>query len=252
MKSSRKKMVAGGVAALAVAGGGVAIAATQLDSPSQRSAAIVSDAAAQLGVQPSALSDALKNAEKKQVDAAVAAGELTQQQGDAIKSAIDSGQVPLVGGFGLGDRHGFGPGFGGHHGFGGAFGGLDAAATYLGVTTAQLQTDLQNGQTLADVAKAQGKDVDGLVTAMVNAASTKIDAAVKAGTLTQSQADAITADLKQRITDQVNGVRPSMPEGGPGGFGDRGWDGDGGGFGGQPGGPQGGGSGGTGTFGQPA
>src|SRR4051794_34285371 len=67
-----KKIVAGTVAALAVAGGGAAIGATQLSSPSQRSAAIVTDAAQQLGVQPSALSDALKKAEKKQVDAAVA------------------------------------------------------------------------------------------------------------------------------------------------------------------------------------
>ena len=216
MSPSRKKIVAGGVAALAVAGGGVAIAASQLGSPSERSDAIVSDAAQQLGIQPGALSDALKNAEKKQIDQAVAAGELTQAQGDAMKKSIDSGQAPLVGG-GLGfDRHrGFG--FGDHRGFGGpggAFGGLDAAATYLGLTTAQLQTDLENGQTLADVAKAQqGKTVDGLVAAMVDAQTTKIAAAVTAGTLTQSQADAIEANLTQRVTDLVDGTRPTGPGG---------------------------------------
>ena len=96
MNPSRRKIVAGGIAALAVAGGGAAIAASQLDSPSQRSAAIVNDAANQLGVQPGALSDALKNAEKKQIDAAVAAGQMTKEQGDAAKAAIDSGKAPLV------------------------------------------------------------------------------------------------------------------------------------------------------------
>ena len=59
MNASRKKFVAGGIAALAVAGGGAAIAASQLGTPSQRSAAIVTDAANQLGVAPGALSDAL-------------------------------------------------------------------------------------------------------------------------------------------------------------------------------------------------
>jgi hypothetical protein len=258
MTSTRKKIVAGGIAALAVAGGGAAIAATQLGTPAERSAAIVTDAAQQLGVAPSALSDALKSAEKKQVDQAVAAGQLTQAQGDALKNAIDSGQVPLVnvgprGGLGFGDDHG---GFGfGHHGFfggpGAIAGGLDAAATYLGVTTTQLQTDLQNGQTLADVAKAQGKTVDGLVTALVASASSKLDAAVKAGTLTQSQADSIKTDLTQHVTDLVNGTRPAGPDGdGDHGFG---WQQYGG-----PDGPSGGaggtfGGGGSATFGgQPA
>ena len=104
---------------------------------------------------------------------------------------------------------------------GGAFGGLDAAATYLGVTQDQLRTDLQGGKSLADVAKAQGKTVDGLVTAMTDATKKNLDAAVTAGRLTQSQADTIESDLNQRITDQVNGTFPGRPGGddGDGGYG---------------------------------
>ena len=79
-----------------------------------------------------------------------------------------------------------------HHG--GA--GLDAAAKYLGVTEAQLRTELQNGKTLADVAKAHGKTVDGLVNALVADAQTKLDAAVKAGSLTQAQANEMLSELK--------------------------------------------------------
>ena len=75
MKSKRKpKLIAGAVAGLAVAGGGAAFAATQLGSPQQENQAVLNDAAKQLGVQPSALSAALKKALENRVDAAVAAG----------------------------------------------------------------------------------------------------------------------------------------------------------------------------------
>lgn len=210
-----------GVAAL-VAGG--AVAATQLMSPSDRSQAIVDDAAKQLGVEPAKLSAALKKALENQVDAEVAAGRLTKEQGDALKGRIEAGAYPILG---LG-----GPGFGHHGKFGhheGPFGGLDAASSYLGVTEAELWTELMNGKTLAQVAKDKGKSVDGLVNALVADAKTKIDAAVKAGRLTQAQADQVLADLKARITDRVNnaggpehmrGFRHGGPDfGGPPAFG---------------------------------
>ena len=213
MNPSRKqKVVAGTIAALAVAGGGAAIGATQFDSPSARSAAIVTDAAQQLGVQPSALSDALKKAEKNQVDAAVAAGQLTKAEGDAIKAAIDSGDVPVIGGgFGFGRGHGFG--FGPHDGGAGGPGHLDAAATFLGVTPAELRTDLESGKTLADVAKAKGKAVSDLVAALVSDEKKELAAAVAAGRITADQEKTIEADLEQRTTDLVNGKRPTPPDG---------------------------------------
>jgi hypothetical protein len=71
-RSTKTKIVAGAVAAAAIAGGGAAVGATQLRSPSEESQAVVNDAAAQLGVQPQALSNALKKALENRVDAAVA------------------------------------------------------------------------------------------------------------------------------------------------------------------------------------
>jgi polyhydroxyalkanoate synthesis regulator phasin len=159
---------------------------------------VVNDAAKQLGVAPSALSAALEKALENRVDAAVAAGRLTKAQGDELKQRIESGGLPLFGGPG--------PGFGFHHQ--GVFGGLDAAATYLGLTDAQLRTQLESGKSLANVAKAQGKSVDGLVQALVDAAKKKLDAAVKAGRLTQAQATSILADLRSRVTNLVNGTEP--------------------------------------------
>jgi hypothetical protein len=194
----KPRLVVGAAAGLAVAGGGAALAATQLGSPRQENQAVLNDAAKQLGVEPSALSAALKKALENRVDEAVAAGRLTKAQGDELKQRIEAGNVPLFGG----------PGPGGlmHHD--GAFGGLDAAGTYLGLTEAQLRTQLESGKSLADVAKAQGKTVDGLVQALVDAAKKKLEAAVAASRLTQTQADSILADLKSRVTDFVNGAGP--------------------------------------------
>jgi hypothetical protein len=106
---------------------------------------------------------------------------------------------------------------GGRHGPGDE---LDAAASYLGTTTASLLTQLQAGKTLAQVATAtSGKSTAGLIAALVVAEKTEIAAAVTAGNLTQAQADQITSTLTQRFTDLVNGTRPAGGPPGPGGFG---------------------------------
>ncbi len=205
----RRKLMTVGAAALAVAGGGAAIAATTADSPQEESKAVVEDAAKQLGVTPGKLSSALKKALENRVDAAVAAGRLTKEQGDAIKARIEAEDYPMLGGFGLG-HHG-GPGM---HGFGH----LDAAASYLGLTEAELATELSGGKTLADVAKAKGKSVDGLVSALVADEKKELDAAVAAGRITKAQADEMLASAKQRFTDMVNGTLPDRghgPLGGP-------------------------------------
>jgi hypothetical protein len=199
----RPRVIAGAVAGLAVAGGGAAYAATQLGSPRQENQAVLNDAANQLGVTPTALSAALKKALENRVDAAVAAGRITKAQGDEIKQRIESGDFPIFGAPGLG--------FGFHHAFGMVGRGLDAAAEYLGLTDDQLRAQLENGKSLADVAKAQDKSVDGLIDALVADAKTKLDAAVKDGRITQSQEDSMLSELKSHITDFVNGTPPPRP-----------------------------------------
>jgi len=82
------------------------------------------------------------------------------------------------------------------------------AASYLGLTEAQLRTQLESSKTLAAVAKAQGKSVDGLVQAIVDAAKKKVEAAVAAGRLTQTQADSILSGLKSHVSDFVNRPPP--------------------------------------------
>jgi hypothetical protein len=200
-KKPSPRVIAGAVAGLAVAGGGGAFAATHFSSPKQESQAVVNDAAAQLGIQPSKLSAALKKALENRVDAAVAAGQITKAQGAALKQRIEAGDVPLFGGPAVGEHGGFG-----HHGGPG----LDAAASYLGLTDAQLDTQLRGGKTLAAIAKAQNKSVDGVVDAMVGDLKQHLDAEVKEGDLTQAEETSMLSDARSRITDFVNGKGPAF------------------------------------------
>jgi polyhydroxyalkanoate synthesis regulator phasin len=195
----KTRLIAGTVAGLAVTGGGAAIAASHF-SGANDSQTVVNDAAKQLGVQPSALTAALKKGLEDRVDAAVAAGRLTKAEGDALKQRIESGELPL-----FGAPHG--PG--GFHG-GGFFGGLGTAASYLGLTEVQLRSDLESGKTPAQVAQAQGKSVDGLVQALYDQAKQKLDTAVSAGRLTQTQEGSILSELKSQLTGFVNGTRPAF------------------------------------------
>jgi uncharacterized coiled-coil protein SlyX len=234
--SKRKfRLILGALAVVAVVSGGAAYAASQDNSPQARSQAIVNDAAGTLGVDPSKLSDALKKALENQVDGQVTAGTLTKEQADAIKKRIEDGTQPIFGGpgFGGGPRGHFGrfgrggPGFG--FGFGFRFRGLTAGiadvATYLGLKPADLVTQLRSGKSLADIATAQGKTVDELKTAITDATTKQLDAAVTAGKLTKDQETKLLAGLASRLDDIVNGVHE------PGGFGRFGHGGPGFGFG---------------------
>ena len=204
---SLKFKIASGTAVLAAAlGGGAAVAATQL-SPTEESDAIVADAAKQLGVGADELDAALKQALENRVDAAVEAGRLTDAQAAELKERIEAGEVPLVGvGPGLGHR-------GGHHGFVD----FDAAATYIGVTEAELRTSLEEGETLAEIATANGKTAAGLVDALLGAAKADLGEKVESGRLTEAQRTSILAELESRLEDVVAGEFSFGFRGHPGG-----------------------------------
>src|SRR5438552_4011904 len=191
MRRNRKVMI-GIAVVLAAAGGGAAVAASGSSSPSEENQAVLGDAAKRLGISPTKLSDALKKALSNRVDAAVAAGRLTKAEGDALKQRINSDAFPLF----AGPHRGFG-----HFGF---FGNISAAADYLGLTEAQLRAQLEGGKTVAQVATAQGKTVNGLIEALVNAAKQRFDRAVAAGRLTQAQENDLLSGLRDRITNLVN------------------------------------------------
>jgi len=224
MSNSAKRRLAVGAAGLAVlAGGGGAYAAGSSPTtakPADRATeqkAFLDDVAKRLNVTPDQLDAAVKGAAEARIDAAVAAGTLTKEQGDDAKQRIASGIQGILGGPGLfgGGKggHGFGPGGPGPgRGFGFRMG-LDAAATYLGLSEDALHTQLESGKSLADVAKAQNKDVAGLKAAMKDAVSKQLDQAVTDKKLTADEKTKILADLDKRLDDLINGTAPERPAG---------------------------------------
>jgi hypothetical protein len=203
----RSKIAAGAGAALAVVGAGAAVAADRL-TPKAESQAIVNDAAKQLGVDPAKLSDALEQALKNRIDAAVKEGRLTEEQGEAMKRRISAADFPLFIGPGF-----TGPGFDRHRGPLRGPGhhwvrDLDAAAAYLGRTESELRAALESGKSLAQIAKEENKSVDGLVDALVKATTTRLDQAVTDGRLTKTARDKIVAGLREQTEAIVNGTAP--------------------------------------------
>jgi len=194
----KSRVLVGAAVSVAVAGGGAAVAATQFDNPRRESQAVLNDAAKQLGVQPSELSAALKKALENRVDAAVAAGRLTKEQGDELKQRIAAGDLPLL----AGPRP-----FGHDSGLFPPMARLDAAASYLGIEEQQLKQRLNAGQTLANVAKARGKSVDGLVSALVDAAKKELDEAVADGRLTKQRQQRLEQGLDARVRDFVQNAQ---------------------------------------------
>jgi hypothetical protein len=197
--TSKRALVAASALSLVVGAGG-AVAASK-GSPA-RGDGFLARVAGHLGISTQKLEDATKAAAIDQVNADLEAGRITQAQADAMKAQIEKGGVPLF--------------FGGPHRFG-DFGHrvpfaphdhLSSAADYLGLTVPQLFRKLANDQSLADVAKAQHKSVNGLKQAILDGAKKDLDQAVKSGFLTEAQAkDALNA-LESRIDEIVNGTFP--------------------------------------------
>ncbi len=144
-----------------------------------------------------------------------------------VSSHSSTPPVPVrvgAGGFGLGGRlggRGFGGGVdgeGGHPQRGFGFGSFSAAAlapltSYLGISGSTLQAKLGTGETLAQIAKAQGKSVAGLVTAMLARRKRQLEQEVSSGRLTAAQEQRIESAAAERMLDFVNGS--------PGGLGAR-------------------------------
>lgn len=82
---------------------------------------------------------------------------------------------------------------------------MKAAADYLGLTQAQLQSQLRSGKSLADVASAQGKPVSGLKDAILTAMTNQINASTR---LTAAQKTAMISEVKSHLDAMVNATHP--------------------------------------------
>lgn len=203
----KRNLVIGAAALAVAASAGGAYAATQSAGPSSRQA-FLSDVAKRLHVTPAQLSSALDGAYLDQLQAAVKAGRLTQAQANALEQRLkQKGAEPALpfGGFGLRHREFPGPGrLGGGFGLAARPAAVDAAASYLGLSDAQLFQRLSSGKSLAQIATAQGKTASGLEQAITTAAKTRLDKLVAAKVITAAQEQKILSRLNSRLPTVVN------------------------------------------------
>jgi hypothetical protein len=95
---------------------------------------------------------------------------------------------------------------------------LDAMAEAIGIDVEALHTALEEGQTPAEVAEANGVSRADLVDAIVADITSHIDEHVASGEITQEEADERLADVEANAELIVDGERPEgMGPGGPGG-----------------------------------
>lgn len=199
----RTHIVAGLVAGL-TAGAGAGFALTH--GGSAGAAAGTADVAITASTDVSATDDADEtdgrtDGERRIRDALaplVTDGTLTDAQVDAVVTAL-AGVLPG------GGHNGFPGGRDGARG-GARFGGglVEAAATALGLDVPDLMSRLMGGSTVADLAAAQGVEVQAVIDAMVVEAKAHLDEEVGEGDLTQDEADVALTEATDAITTIVN------------------------------------------------
>lgn len=158
-----------------------------------------------------AVTQAAVDAVTAQVNAAVAAGTLTQQQADTLLANLPD----AVGRAFDGDLRGGGRGNrpGGQRQPGAAAlqlanTMLDTVASQTGLTREDILTQMRDGATLADVITGAGGSVDAVKTAVTTAVTDEINQAVTDGRITQQQADALLAQLPTTLDTFLNGQLP--------------------------------------------
>ncbi len=122
-----------------------------------------------------------------------------------LAASVASAQGPGQGPIGPGGR-----------GFGGPQNSLVAiAAQVLGMDQSTLVATLNTGKTIADVAKEKGISTDKIVDAFLAPRAETLKNAVAAGRMTQAQADAMLATMKDHVSAQL--TAKYVPQGyGPG------------------------------------
>lgn len=227
-------MIGGVVAALAIGAFAVVSAGAQEATPTPTDEA-TSDQQARLdhylevladnlGVSVDELKSGLTQTQIDLINEKVADGTLTQDEANDLIDKIENGDTPLFPPFFRGDNDG------GHHPLLRVVGNvIDSAAEVLGLDSSDVKDQLQNGSSLADIAAAQGVDVDTFKAELQDNLQAKIDAAVADGTITEEMGQRLSdglADHIDRIVEATPGDGPfggDAPMGGEGfGFGPRG------------------------------
>lgn len=186
-------VVVGIVALLASAGAALAASAGQ-DEPAGRCDARLAKAAERRGISAEQLEARIEARRLARVDAALRAGRISPERADALRARISARELcpraPLVR-IALAHRPL-----------------LRAAAGYLDLRPGELRAQLP-GTSLAALAQARGKSVEGLEAAMLAPAQAGLARAVATGRLAQARADRMLPRLERRIDRLVQRIFPA-------------------------------------------
>jgi polyhydroxyalkanoate synthesis regulator phasin len=188
-------VVLGVVAVSAGAFGGVAQAQEPAADKAARHEEYLEKLAQKLGVTVEALEAAQKAVRDEMIDEAVAAGRITAEQGEKLKSG-EIGEFRA----GHGERV--------KHAVVNIF---ESAASILGLSNEEVRAGLQEGKSLNNLATEQG--VSNFEAQLVAKLTADIQAKLADGTITQEQADRLMENLVEHVSQIVNHEGGKMGEG---------------------------------------
>lgn len=176
----------------------------------------IADVAGEKNVSVDTIVDAVIATRTDRLNELVANGQLTQEQADAmlaemktrVTERINQPGLPQGRGFGFFgnggcDRSGMGGRMGGR--FGGPENSLIAVVTEkLGLTRAELITELQAGKSIADVAQEKDVSLDTMVDAVLAPRTDRLNELVANGQLTQEEVNNRLSNLRVDLIDRLN------------------------------------------------
>ncbi|WP_205683860.1 coiled-coil domain-containing protein [Brevibacillus migulae] len=154
------------------------------------------------GVEEDKLIDLLTKQQEEKLAEAVKAGKLTQEQADKMSENAAEKIKSLI------ENTHQGKGFGG--GF--HLKENEDLLKLLNLTAEQLREAMKAGQSLAELAQAQGVDVDDVIDLLTTQREEQLAQAVKDGKLTQEQADQKKANLEESIKKMVESKHEKTEE----------------------------------------
>ncbi len=145
--------------------------------------------------------DAAVAAGQEKIDTALANGRITEEQAAALSTDLAAGITSAVNGESGPRWVGSAP-----IRIASARVLVSAVADATGMTAREVVEQWRDGQSLSEIAAANGSSEAAVLDAAVASATERIEAAVADGTMAQSQADVLLGSLAERFTEALNAV----------------------------------------------
>ena len=160
--------------------------------------AVAGFAAGDLGVTVEEFQAAVMQTQLQLVDEALANGDITEEQAAERRARIEAGEP------------GFFPGRPHQRPQHRAYGVMMEVAEFIGVTPEELKAGLESGQSVAQVAEANGVTAEALAEYLLGEVQTHVAQALEDGKIDQAKADEILANAPARIEEMIN--RQGLPD----------------------------------------